>query len=407
MPERLNVVATLDGMANALPKQKLGDDLADLASPYEAISLLIHSYMKALGFTLTGSDQDMELSEAESLAPRLPLQWKSSFGSLAFTYTHKQSSMSFVIHVDRTGSKVEVRGLAVGDENGYRFERTLRDVVLPSGLPVRITMKDNTEDRNILRDLDDKIIQKLISKLQGVAYVETADPEAEATVPSERRAQEARDRSHLFRGDPVPGPDMKCLAANPLPEISRPSPHSMSEFPPPGFEDEYEMNRPPQGARSVSGRSTFNMGHDDLNSPGLGPHDPLRVSSVGGGLPRLGGGSGMHPTLDDPLFSGSGQGESGGYDPQASPGARRDPVGPGSNPRFPGPGSGRDNAPSEAVVLEADNRQMLYLEFKSKMKILPEAASAALDLRTMTMGFLHRAYGKAADSVEVSGIYPT
>lgn len=71
--------------------------------------------------------------------------------------------MSFVIHVDRTGSKVEVRGLAVGDENGYRFERTLRDVVLPSGLPVRITMKDNTEDRS-----------DLVGKLRGVFVSEQA-----------------------------------------------------------------------------------------------------------------------------------------------------------------------------------------------------------------------------------------
>jgi hypothetical protein len=78
-----------------------------------------------------------------------------------------------------------------------------------------------------------------------------------------------------------------------------------------------------------------------LYPPGLGPHDP-----IGGGLgpfPR-GGGGGMHPTFDDPLFGG-GQGEF--YDPRAPPGARYDPVGPGDGPpnlrgpRFPGgPGGG-------------------------------------------------------------------
>ncbi|KAJ4309481.1 hypothetical protein N0V84_011486, partial [Fusarium piperis] len=109
--------------------------------------------------------------------------------------------------------------------------------------------------------------------------------------------------------------------------------------------DEYEMNRPPRNPLAVPGRSPYNIGHDDLNPPGLGPHDPLRGSFIGGGLPRPGGGAGMHPTFDDPLFGGHGGDGSGGYDPQAPPGARWDPTGPGGNPRFPGPGSGRGNNP--------------------------------------------------------------
>lgn len=43
----------------------------------------------------------------------------------------------------------------------------------------------------------------------------------------------------------------------------------------------------------------------------------------------------MHPTFDDPLFQGQGRGGVQGeeYDPQAPPGARWDPVGPGGGPR--------------------------------------------------------------------------
>jgi hypothetical protein len=50
----------------------------------------------------------------------------------------------------------------------------------------------------------------------------------------------------------------------------------------------------------------------------------------------------MHPTFDDPLFGG---GRGGGYDLQAPPGSRYDPVGPGQGPPFGrggrgGPGGG-------------------------------------------------------------------
>ncbi|KAM5347948.1 hypothetical protein ACJ41O_007772 [Fusarium nematophilum] len=365
MPEPLSVAAILGGMADALPTHPAGDDSSDLASSYEAIALLIHSYLAALGFKLCGFDEEKKLPECESLAPRLPPQWNSGFGSLSFVYTHKQSSMSFVVRVDRMGSKVEIRGLAVGDDNIYRFERTVRDVVQSSGLPVRITMNEKEEDRSdlaeklrgvfvseqaiadILHDLKVSIIQKLIPKLQSEGYVETA--EAEANARSERRAQEAQDPNRPFRGDPVPNPNLPPPPANPLPDMARPRPHPVGDFPPPGFEDEYEMNRPPRGGGMplMPDRSPYNIGHDDLNPPGLGPHDPLRGSFVGGGgLPRPGGGSGMHPTFDDPLFGGPGGYDgSGGYDPQAPPGARWDPTGPGGNPRFPGPGSGRGNDP--------------------------------------------------------------
>jgi hypothetical protein len=287
------------------------------------------------------------------------------------------------------GAKVEVRGLAVDDENIHRFELTTRDVVQSSGLPIRVTMtEDGAEDRTdlvekfrkvfvsdesisgmstapcmqsflpdslpfvfvgVLHDLKVKIVQKLIPKLQKEGYVE--EIEAEANARAERRAQEFQDPGHPFGGgsnnppQPRPNPGL-------LPEMARPRPAGpVPDFPPPGFEDEHQMNRPPPGGLVMpGGRSPFNIGHDDLNPPGLGPHDPLRGSFVGGGgLPRPGGGAGMHPTFDDPLFMGGGQGGGGypdqGYDPQAPPGARWDPIGPGGGPRFPGPGSGRGNYP--------------------------------------------------------------
>lgn len=70
--------------------------------------------------------------------------------------------MRFVVRVDRMGAKVEIRALAVGDERIHRFERTVRDVVQSSSLPVRITMtNDGEEDR---QDLIDKLRKLFVSE---------------------------------------------------------------------------------------------------------------------------------------------------------------------------------------------------------------------------------------------------
>lgn len=65
--------------------------------------------------------------------------------------------MRFVFRVDRMGSKVEVRGLAVGDERIYRFERPIREAVASKDLPLRIprstTEGGDTEDRSKLPDM--------------------------------------------------------------------------------------------------------------------------------------------------------------------------------------------------------------------------------------------------------------
>ena len=293
--------------------------------------------------------------------------------------------MNFVFRIDRMGTKVEIRGLAQGDDKIYRFERTTKDVVDSKNLPVRITIRDGQEDRNdlvdklrkmfvsdqaiagmfpshirkcssglntnvcmytdILHDLKRHIIQKLIPKLQQEGYVEVA--EAEETANSERRAQESRNPNPLYRpGNNQPNPH-NPVPFSPAPDLARPRRGApVGDFPPPDFEDEYEINRPPGGGLVMPGRPPLNIGHDDLNPPGLGPHDPLRGSfvpgGIPGGLPRPGGGSGMHPSFDDPLFTGQG-GHGGfgqpGFDPQVPPGARWDPTGPQGGPRFP-PGGG-------------------------------------------------------------------
>ncbi|KAG7410677.1 hypothetical protein Forpe1208_v009693 [Fusarium oxysporum f. sp. rapae] len=355
MSEHLSVTAILRGMADALPTHSRSDDSADLASSHEAIALLIHSYLAALGFKLQGFDEDKKLPECESLAPRLPPQWNSSFGSYNFLYSHKESAMAFSIRINPMGKKVEIQGLAVRDDNIHLFERSISEVVKSEKLPIRITITDNEEDRS---DLAEKlrglftseqaiagivdIIQKLVPKLQSEDYVEPAEVEANAR--SERIAQVAKGPDRPRHGDPMLSSYMLPPPAIPRPEMTPPRPHPVGDFPPPGFEDEFEMNRPPRSGLQMPGRSPYDIGHDDLNPPGLGPHDPLRGSFTGG-LPQPGAGSGMHPTFDDPLFGGQGGDGESGFDPQVPPGARWDPTGPGGNPKFPGPSTGRGNNP--------------------------------------------------------------
>lgn len=58
---RLSTNAILQGMADALPTHKKDDDSSDLASSYEVVALLVHSYLAALDFKLCGFHQDKNL----------------------------------------------------------------------------------------------------------------------------------------------------------------------------------------------------------------------------------------------------------------------------------------------------------------------------------------------------------
>ena len=276
--------------------------------------------------------------------------------------------MTFVIKIDRLGNKVEVRGLAVGADTIHRVERSVRDLVKSSSLPFRIPLAaDGTEDRTDLAEnlsalftssealdsfVDDikvSIVQRLIPKMQIEGYSETEAPDDRDA--ARNADEEARRSAGHPRQPPAPLPGIPGAFSPWAPRPGQPGPPlPAGDFPPPGFEDEHQILSPPRSGplphplAAGPGRSPFNIGHDDLNPPGLGPHDPFRGSFVGGGLPRPGGAGGMHPTFDDPLFGGQGGDGSGLFDPQVPPGARWDPVGPGGpgGPGFPGRQGPRD-----------------------------------------------------------------
>ena len=355
----LSSAALLEIMRKSLPQN---DSLSIPPNPYAAIALFAHSCMLAVGFRLIGLGEDHKIgtclpgesnlklilaTEAQSDSghvQRLPSEWAAS-SSYAFRYAHSQSSMEYLIKVNRLGSKALIFGVALGDDKTASFEVKATDFVSEGSLKEESGADLATKLQHIfistgrISDLSSlfksNILQKIAPGIRKEGYEDDS-----STIEQPRRHQETRapDRDALREDQPPPArpyPFDDPLAAAPR----RPVP--AGDFPPPGFEDEYEINRPPRGM-GPGGRTPFgNIGEQDLYPPGLGPHDPLRIGPGGGGYR---GGGGMHPTFDDPMFGG-GAGAAP-FDPRAPPGARYDPVGPGDGPpnlrggRFPGAGQG-------------------------------------------------------------------
>ncbi|KAL9005899.1 MAG: hypothetical protein Q9188_001361 [Gyalolechia gomerana] len=364
-----------EAMLSSLPK----DASPHLRDPYDAVALLSHACMLAVGFRLEGLGEDHHIETPSDLTPPQPLppSWNSTSSSnYGFRYAHTQSSLHYILKTSRLGTKAIINALGIGDEKVYTVEIPIKDFLSPSSFPWTATTsssssgtdeksfvtKDNEHKltacfisagriTDIGATLKTQIIQRLAPGLRKEGYEDSAH--AASTNTSEDRQREAPPG----RGarDPRPA-EYDPLRDDPLPPAAQPRPfhdplaaeprrpYPAGDFPPPGFEDEYEMNRPPGRGPFGGERRPLNIGERDLYPPGLGPHDPLRGGPGFGGLGG-GGGGGMHPTFDDPLFAGNGR--LGGGVGRAPPGARYDPVGPGDGPphlrggpRFPGGGGG-------------------------------------------------------------------
>jgi PI31 proteasome regulator N-terminal/PI31 proteasome regulator len=355
--DALSAASILSYMTKSLP-QSSESQSPKLKDAYAAVALFSHACMCAVGFRLIGLGEDhkIETQSSPEDAQPLPSEWDAS-SSYAFRYAHSQSSMEYVIKVLRLGNKALISGLALDHDKTASFEIKAQDYISEGSLQNQSSEADIksalghifispgriTDLASLFRS---SIIQKLAPGIHKAGYEDTTST---STVTDNPRRQEQDNRPPLYnplrddRQDPArPNP---YPYADPLAAPRRP--HPAGDFPPPGFDDEYDVMRPPRGMRP--GQTPFgNIGERDLYPPGLGPNDPLRMGPGGSGFR----GGGMHPTFDDPMFGGQG-GQGGGYDPMAPPGARYDPVGPGDGrpqgrmgggPRFPGgPGSSPGN----------------------------------------------------------------
>jgi hypothetical protein len=175
------------------------------------------------------------------------------------------------------------------------------------------------------------IIQRIMPGLYKAGYEEersmTSQPSAGEHGPSSSASeqQQRRRQEPDGRGGDDPLRAIQPPPARPYPlhgedDFNNPlalppyrRPHPVGDFPPPGFEDEYELTRPGRrgmGIGPFAGGGGVGIGHDDLYPTGLGPHDPLRPSLLPPGQRGPGGGAGsggMHPSLGDPLFFGGAQ----------------------------------------------------------------------------------------------------
>lgn len=354
----------------ALVKRSVGDGPESLRTPVEALAVLCHACMLAVGARLTalgeedGARIDPQIS-AEHLSP-LPDDWRGAHNAgVTFRYAHPQSSLQFLIKVDRMGSRTIVTGLAIDDERPCSFDVATKDYTSESFFPwPPQTSTDAQADSSArpeplvngyismsrIKDFASlfkiNVLQKLIPGLQKDGYVE------ERAATERGDGQSGRDSSARRREDPLrmePRYDDPLRVPGPSRGQRQPRPSDW----PPDFDDEYEM----QGRFDPSGvpRPSFGgIGADDLRPPGIDSMDPFRRGGPGSGSGRH---RGMHPTPEDILFP-EGRGEGYGEPTFPSPGmppagARYDPVYPGDNrgdrrfrppgaPRGPnaGPGSG-------------------------------------------------------------------
>jgi len=309
-----------------------------LKSPYDAVAIFTHACMLSVGFRLVGLSEDDNLeAPIEGSNPKpLPQNWNTSPGNYGFRYAHSQSSLQYLIKVNRLGNKAVVMGLGIGDDKTTSFDIVVRDFLSESFYPYSAgdgaaKLEDGFISTSRMQDLANlvkiNIVQKLVPGLHKPGY------EGGRSVESSTRqeTQQPRRRSDEFGqpGFPRPysGPGFG-------PQPGRPPIPAGGERPP-GFDDEYEILQPPRGSGGYGmgpgGRNPLSIGEDDLNPPGLGRNPPLVGPFFGQG-PGWGGPgpSGMHPGPDHPMFGGGGGGIP---DPRFPPGARYDPVGPGDAPR--------------------------------------------------------------------------
>ncbi|KAI5846042.1 PI31 proteasome regulator N-terminal-domain-containing protein [Tricharina praecox] len=344
------------------------DEQPQLKNPQDAIAIFIHACMLTVGFRLVGLSEDDRISSPsdESAPQPLPSNWNSSSGSsYGFRYSHSQSSMVFLVKINRLGGKTVIMGLGLGDDKTTSFDIVTKDFTSESFFPYSSIgsegdqleiLQDGFISTNRMSDLailvKINIVQKLVPGIIKPGYEEEAEEtKGGGGGGGQASRQQQQPRPHHDDGNnPLPVPPPYGSPYGGLPRGGPPPIPAGGEHIP-GFDDEYGIYQPPRGRGGYGyppgGRNPLSIGADDLNPPGLGPNPPMVGPFFGEGS----GSSGMHPTGDHPIFGGNGGGRMGmrgGYG-RGPPGSRYDPIGPGDEqpmgglrgPRGPGgPGGG-------------------------------------------------------------------
>lgn len=110
MTDLLDASALLGSIPRLLPESS-----KNLSTPQDALALLLHSAMTALGFRLVAIDESAPAKEPEAGTPGLlPEGWNIKGPDVyTFKYKHEQSSFTFLLKLVKISGKMIVHGIAL------------------------------------------------------------------------------------------------------------------------------------------------------------------------------------------------------------------------------------------------------------------------------------------------------
>ncbi|KAJ5900539.1 uncharacterized protein N7473_004609 [Penicillium subrubescens] len=234
-----------------LAAKALGSGQPILQTPYEALALIGHACMAAVDFRLVGLGEDHNL-DSSTEPSALPTEWNAN-STFAFRYAHAQSSMQYLFKVSRLGNNAVIFALALGDDRTSSFDLPAKDYISASALPLTQTENLTSDLRDVfistarLNDLIGLFKINVIQKLAPGLYKEGYE---EPSRPTREQPEDSRQRDRL-RDDSLPQPARPYPFEDPLAPAPR-QPNPAGDFAPPGFEDEFEINRPPRGFPQAS-----------------------------------------------------------------------------------------------------------------------------------------------------------
>ncbi|PWW77768.1 hypothetical protein C7212DRAFT_362588 [Tuber magnatum] len=184
-----------------------------LKSPYDAVAIFIHACMLSVGFRLVGLSEDDNLeTPIEGPNPKpLPQNWNTASGSYGFRYAHSQSSLQYLVKVNRLGSKAVVMGLGIGDDKTASFDIVVKDFLSESFYPYSAgngvaRLEDGFISTSRVQDLANlvkiNIVQRLIPGLHKPGYEEGRGGEGSTL----QETQRPRRRSDEFGQPSFPRP---------------------------------------------------------------------------------------------------------------------------------------------------------------------------------------------------------
>ncbi|TKA62016.1 hypothetical protein B0A55_10289, partial [Friedmanniomyces simplex] len=219
---------------------------------YDAVALAAHASMQAIGFRLVGLGEDHKIeahSDPSEPSP-LPAEWNATKGSYAFRYAHSQSSMEYLLKINRMGNKAVVMGMGMGDDRTHSFDLKVQEYISEGNLPLTPVKEGANKDEAArklvdvfisigrLSDLGNlmrlKVIQKLAPSLHKEGYEETREAQSSSS-RQQREPAPGREADRPMR-DPLRAdrdpPARPYPLHDPLAHPRRPMPDPM-----PGFED--------------------------------------------------------------------------------------------------------------------------------------------------------------------------